>query len=117
MAPDTLLIKLPMGTGKTKALVNYLNSDQVPKDTRVIIISFCKSFTSKLHKKIGPDFVDYQTVEGLIDANKVIVQYESLGWLKICDLDKTRLILDEAESILTQTESLQTNNGDNILTF
>jgi len=25
MAPETLLIKLPMGTGKTKALVNYLN--------------------------------------------------------------------------------------------
>jgi len=25
MAPDTLLIKLPMGTGKTKALVEYLN--------------------------------------------------------------------------------------------
>jgi len=29
-------------------------------------------------------------------------------------LDKTVLILDEAESILTQTESLQVNNGDNI---
>jgi len=28
MAPDTLLIKSPMGTSKTKALVNYLNSDQ-----------------------------------------------------------------------------------------
>jgi len=40
MAPDTLLIKLPMGTGKTKALVEYLNSYQVPKDARVIIISF-----------------------------------------------------------------------------
>jgi len=26
MAPDTLLIKSPIGTGKTKALVNYLNS-------------------------------------------------------------------------------------------
>jgi len=32
--------------------------------------------------------------------------------LKICDLDKTILILDEAESILTQTESLQANNGE-----
>jgi len=37
-----------MGTGKTKALVNYLNSDQVPKEARVIIISFHKSFTSEL---------------------------------------------------------------------
>jgi len=86
MALDTLLIKLPMGTGKTKALVNYLNSDQVPKDSRVIIISFRKSFTSELHKNIGPDFVDYQTVDGIIYANKVIVQYESVCWLKVCDL-------------------------------
>jgi len=34
--------------------------------------------------------------------------------LKICNLDKTILILDEAKSILTQTESLQANNGDNV---
>jgi len=85
----------------------------VPKDARVIIISFCKPFTSELHKNIGPDFVDYQTVEGLI-INKPIVQYKSLGQLKICDLDKTILILDEAELILTQTESLQANNGDKV---
>jgi len=113
MAPDTLLIKSPMGTTKTKALVNYLNSEQVPKDTRVIIISFHKSFTSELHKNIGPDFVDYQTVDGIVDDNKVIVQYESVCQLKV-HLEKTILILDEAESILTQTESLQANNGDNV---
>jgi len=103
-----------MGTGKTKALVNYLNSDQVPKDARVIIISFHKSFTSELHKNIGPDFVDYQTVDDIIDANKVIVQYKSVCRLNICNLDKTILILDEAKLILTQTESLQANNGDNV---
>jgi len=111
MAPDTLLIKLPMGTGKTKALVNYLNSDQVPKDTRVIIISFRKSFSSELHKNIGPD---YQTVDVIINHNKVIVQYKSACRLKVHDLDKTILILDEAKSILTQTESLQANDGDNV---
>jgi len=48
--PDTLLIKSPMGTSKTKALVDYLNSDQVPKDAMVVIFSFHKSFTSELHK-------------------------------------------------------------------
>jgi len=114
MAPDTLLIKLPMGTGKTKALMNYLTSDQVPKEARVIIISFHKFFTSELHKNIGPDFVDYQTVDGIINHDKLIVQYESVCRLKVCDLDKTILILDEAKSILTQTESLQANNGDNV---
>jgi len=46
MAPDTLLIKLPMDTGKTKALVNYLNSDQVPKDSRVIIHSHSNRVTT-----------------------------------------------------------------------
>jgi len=83
MAPDTLLIKSPMGTGKRKALVEYLNNDQVPKDARVIIISFRKSFTSKLLNNIGCDFVNYQTVDGIIDANKVIVQYESVFRLNI----------------------------------
>jgi len=34
--------------------------------------------------------------------------------LKIHDLDKAILILDEAKLILTQTESLQANNGDNV---
>jgi len=112
MAPDTLLIKLPMGTGKTKALVEYLNSDQVPKDARVIIISFHKSFTSELLNNISCDFVDYQTVDGFINHDKV--QYESVFRLNIHDLDKTILILDKAEPILTQTESLQGNNGNNI---
>jgi len=31
MAPDILFVKSPMGTGKKKALVEYLNSDQVPR--------------------------------------------------------------------------------------
>jgi len=42
------------------------------------------------------------------------VQYESVFRLNIRDLDKTILILDKAESILTQTESLQGSNGNNI---
>jgi len=114
MAPDTLLIKLPMGTGKTKALVEYLNSDQVPKDARVIIISFCKSFTSELLNNISCDFVEYQTVDGIINANKVIVQYKSLCQLNIHDLDKTILILDKSESILTQTKPLQMTECENV---
>jgi len=114
MAPDTLLIKSPMGTSKTKALVEYLNSDQVLKDARVIIISFCKSFTSELLNNIGCEFVDYQTFDGIINANKVIVQYESLHQLNIHDLDKTILILDESESILTQTKPLQTTERENV---
>jgi len=81
----------------------------------VIYVSFQKSFTSKVLRKLGGGFVDYQMVEGHIDDNKVIVQYKSLMRLKICYLDKTILIVDEAESRLTQIESLQTN-CDNIFT-
>jgi len=69
-----------------------------------LLISFCKSFTSELHKNIGPDFVEYQTIDDIIDADKVIVQYKSVCRLKVCNLDKTILILDEAKLILTQTE-------------
>jgi len=94
--------------------VEYLNSDQVPNDARVIIISFCKSFTSKLLNNIGCDFVNYQTVDGIINHDKVIVQYESLCRLNIRNLDKTILILDESESILTQTEPLQMTECENV---
>jgi len=111
--PDTLLIKSPMATGKTKSLLDYLNSNQVPKDARLVYVSFSKSFTSEVLKKLGGGFVNYQEVDGQID-DKVIVQYKSLIRLKLHDLNKTILILDEAKSILTQIESLQTNNYDNI---
>jgi len=97
-APDTLLVKLPMGTGKTKALVDYLNSDQVPKDASVVIVSFCKSFTSKMHNYIGPEFVNYQNIAGDLNQDKVIVQIESLMRLKVCNLNKTILILTVARS-------------------
>jgi len=46
--------------------------------------------------------------------DKVIVQYESLCRLNIRDLDKTILILDESESILTQTEPLQMTERENV---
>jgi len=96
-----------MGTGKTKALVNFLNSNQVPQEARVVIISFCKSFTSKLHKNIGPDFVNYQKVVSNIDANKVIEKFESLMRLNVHNLDKTILVLNESKCILIQLESVQ----------
>jgi len=60
MAPDALLIKSSMATGKTKALLEYLNSNKVPKEAHAIYVSFCKSFTSKVLKKLGSGFVDYQ---------------------------------------------------------
>jgi len=67
-----------------------------------------------LLNNIGSDFVDYQTVDGIINHDKVIVQYESVFRLNIHDPDKTILILDESESIITQMESLQGSNGNNI---
>jgi len=59
-------------------------------------------------------YLDYQTIDRIINHDKVIVQYKSVFRLNICDLDKTILVLDESESILTQMESLQGNNGNNI---
>jgi len=67
-----------------------------------------------LLNNISCDFVDYQTVDGIINHDKVIVQYESLCRLNIRNLDKTILILDESESILTQTEPLQTTECENV---
>jgi len=73
------------------------------------------AFTSKLPKNIGPDFIDCQTIDGIIDAKKVIAQYKSICQLKVRNLDKTILILDEAKSIITQIRSLQAHNGDNVI--
>jgi len=67
-----------VANGHRHDLVDYLNRNQVPKDTRVVIISFCKSFASKMHNSIGPEFVDYQNFAGNLDQDKVIHAVEGL---------------------------------------
>ena len=97
---DTTLIISPMGSGKSKLLRDYIKT--IAPEIPIIFISFRRSFTSEIAAKM-PDFIDYQTIDGIIDAPRVIIQYESLYRLRIPKTDYI-LILDESESIISQVE-------------
>lgn len=111
---DNLVIS-PMGTGKTKALVDYLGScaRSSPNPKRVLIISFRKSFTDSLGVKYQA--WDYRSFQGRIDfdmydVNRVICQVESLHKINIpkyLDL----VIIDEIESVCMQfSNKIMTKN-------
>lgn len=103
---DALLIKSNMGTGKTKALVTYI--EKLPADIHVIIISFRRSYTTKMKADLGGKFVDYRDVKGPIKSTRVIIQLESLHRLELPIGKRVMLVLDESESILTQVENPST---------
>lgn len=102
---DTLLIKSPMGTGKTKKLLEYLAD--VPDTVHLIFISFRRSFSTELRNKLGKRVVDYRDVKGEIVSPRVIVQFESLHRLKLPVGKQSMLFLDESESIINQMENKQ----------
>jgi len=103
---DTLLVKSAMGTGKTKALCNYI--DNLNFDPTIIIVSFRRSFTTEI-KSNFTGFVDYQDVKGPLTQKQLIVQFESLHRLAIPTRPNSPIltILDESESILSQVENKQ----------
>jgi hypothetical protein len=103
---DTLLIKSNMGTGKTKQLVEYIKD--VPQEIYIIFVSFRRSFTTEIRKKLGASFVDYREVQDKkIIASRVVIQFESLHRLELPIGKRTLLVLDESESIIGQMENRQ----------
>ena len=113
----SLSIKSPYGTGKTRLLEKIMN-DYNPK--RVLFISFRKSLTYDIHsnfKNLG--FESY--LDGNIQANKLIIQLESLTKLVdiFTDTDVPTydwIIMDEIESILNHFHS-DTFKGASRITF
>lgn len=102
----TQIIRSPMGTGKTNQLIAALENAE---GYNIIMVSFRKSFTTEMMGRFER-FIDYRDVKGNIDAPRVIIQFESLHRL-ITNPDKqTIIILDETESIISQTSSK--NNGN-----
>lgn len=97
---DALIVRSPMGTGKSKRLREFIANTSA----NVIFISFRQSFTSDICAKM-PGFVDYRNVPaGQIKDRRVVVQYESVHRLKIYEDEPYILILDESESIISQSE-------------
>jgi hypothetical protein len=115
---STMLIRAPMGSEKTKALIRYIEREM---PTRILILSPRISFTEEMVGKVvhtdpvtgakTPYLRDYRSIPpGLIDMEaypRVIVQLESLWRIK-CVVGKTMpdlLVLDESESIISQLQS------------
>ena len=104
----TLVVRAAMKMGKTKALIDYLDTHFsgtiVPPVIR--FVSFRRTFSGNVKGRFA-DFTLYSDVKGVLDQPKLIVQVESLHRLcvqpgnGVPDL----LILDECESIFEQFDS------------
>lgn len=104
----TLVVRAAMKMGKTKALMEYIDthfSSQLRKPV-IRFISFRQTFSGNIKEKF-PDFVLYSDVKGPISAHRVIIQVESLHRLDVQRGDEPPdlLILDECESIFEQFDS------------
>jgi hypothetical protein len=111
---DTIILGSHLGTGKTtqiKAAIRYLD----PK-ARILIVSARKSFTHHIYGELAADgFQSYMHVwRSLAAVPRLIIQVESLWKLGSGFQGYDLVILDEAESILNQFHSIQTN-GDNLI--
>lgn len=103
----TLFIKAPMKMGKTKKLREFIiNEHPHERNSRIVVISFRRSFTDEFHSKYSDlGFVTYSDIDGLISNPRVIIQAESLHRLNITADPIDLLILDESESIIEQIDS------------
>jgi len=117
----TFCIRSPMGSGKTKSLINFLN--KCGPDETIIILSFRLTFSADLARKL-PDFQLYNKISGRINIDKtprLIIQVESLHRLNYAlqsiNRAKLTLILDESESIISQWSNYNSNTERNFDVF
>jgi hypothetical protein len=119
------MIRSPMGTGKTLALIEYIKT--LPLDATVVIVSFRMTFTSDILSKLdGLNFEDYRDVKKTLTGHeqfnltqhpRVVIQYESLITLSCRKQEGNRcvpcmpdvVICDEIESICAQVDHYNHN--------
>lgn len=104
----TLFIKSGMGTGKTNALMRYI--DKLPKNARILASSFRETYTIEMMRRLL--LKSYKGILGEIDPHKyprLIVQCESIGRVKSVKIGL--LILDEIEAIIKQFYSKTQKDG------
>jgi hypothetical protein len=105
----TILLRAPMGMGKTKAIRTHIAKlYRHSVASRIVFVTFRKTFAKSLSASL-PNFILYDSLAGDIDLCKIprlIIQAESLHRLKP---DSCReidlLVLDESESIIAQFNS------------
>lgn len=99
---DVIIVRVPLGSGKTAALIQWLNNSS--PDTSTVIVSCRKLFAiemkKKLHESGNEKFVLYTDIcERLIDESHVIIQIESLYRL---NRNYDAIILDECMASFNQ---------------
>jgi len=104
----TLVVHAAMKMGKTKALIDYIDT-YFPTGLRepiIRFISFRQTFSSNIKEKFT-EFTLYSDVRGPLTQNKLIVQVESIYRLDVrAGIEAPDLlILDECESIFEQFDS------------
>ena len=104
-----IALKAACGTGKSFEMLKDI--DRFEKSMAVIIISHRKALSAETLKRTGRtkrgEFSLYSDIDGKIDLNvhrNLICEYESLGRL-LPFKGKFRVIIDEANSVLYQTQS------------
>jgi len=113
-----IFIQSQTGSGKTEALIKYINKFNNKYNT-ILFITFRKSFTSDLIKRLNNNlknikFDDYRNFkkENIIKSNYLICQLESIHKL---DHRYDLIIIDEIESILNQFHSINDMSFFNII--
>ena len=96
-AAGIVVVKAAMGVGKTKALNAFLKG----KDS-VLMVTFSRALAAKLVAEFD-DMVDYQTKDGYLDDDRVVVCLDSLWRIKTARFDY--VVLDEAVSVLLHFNS------------
>lgn len=116
---SNLLIKALLGSGKTQSLLAHIRANPT-RYQRICILSFRCSFTSDINSKFADlEFKSYKDApRGQLDANRIIVQVESLHKLKLVPFDL--LIIDECESVINQFAHVKGMHGhltENVAAF
>lgn len=104
-------IKSCVGTGKTKWVSRYI--DTLPAETRIVWVSFRRSFSADVSHKCG--FENYMDIKGALnmaDHPRIVVQTDSLHRLSFEGMPPQLIIFDEATSIFEQMESALNKNKE-----
>lgn len=106
LSARTLVVHAQMKMGKTKALRNFIDANFAPGivSPHIRFISFRQTFSSNIKEKF-PEFTLYSDIKGMLSADRLIVQVESLHRIAITSDPPDLLILDECESIFEQFDS------------
>jgi hypothetical protein len=113
---DTIVVKSPMGTGKTVQLF-----DIIRRYKRVLILSARRSYSAFIHSELlthDLGFYNYMDCVGhLAGRDRLILQVESLHRIDWEYTPYDLVIMDESESLLFQMNSVGTHGEHHKLNY